>query len=239
MADLKDYRRAIEYCTYCPKMCRFACPVAQAENRETVHPTSKMTLLHLIKEGGLEWSREVADTIYRCTGCLISRTFCEHQIEVFPPFVAAREESIRQGVAPDKVMEQDKVVEKHKNPYGENLARKLDGNVPTRLVQNDAETMFFVGCTTTQFFDKNLKATLQLLEAVGADHGVYVDDYICCTLSSKRQSMHSGYIIDDICQFFWPIVHRWRRPGCICWDGNTAIIRCCRGMDNDRYYQWY
>jgi len=180
MADIKEYRRRIEYCTYCPKMCRFACPVAQAEKRETVHPTSKMTLLHLINEGALPWSREVADTIYRCSGCLISRTFCEHKIEVFPPFVAAREEAVRRGLAPERVMEQDKVVRQHHNPYGENLGRKLDGNVPTRLVRRDADVLFFVGCATTQFYDRHIKAAIKLFEAVGADFGVYVDDYLCC-----------------------------------------------------------
>lgn len=180
MADMKEYRREIEYCTYCPKMCRFACPVAQAEKRETVHPTSKMTLLHLINEGALSWNSEIAETFFHCTGCLISRTFCEHRIEVFPPFVAAREEAVRRGVAPERVMEQDAVVGKFLNPYGENLSRKLDGNVPSRLVRRDSDVVFFVGCTTTQFYDKHIKAAIKLMEAVGADLGVYVDDYICC-----------------------------------------------------------
>lgn len=180
MAELKEYRRVIEYCAYCPKMCRFACPIAQAEKRETVHPTSKMTLIHLIMEGALEWSQDVADTIYRCTGCLVSRTFCEHKIAVFPPIVSARESAIAHGVAPQRVMEQDSVVAKYKNPYGENLGRKLDGYVPTRYVKRDAEVLFFVGCSTTQFFDKHISATIKLLEAIGADFGVYVDDFICC-----------------------------------------------------------
>jgi Fe-S oxidoreductase len=161
-------------------MCRFACPIAQAEQRETVHPTSKMTLLHLLNTGGLQWSREVAETFFRCTGCLISRTFCEHRIEVFPPLVVARQEAVRHGVAPERVMEQDKVVAQYHNPYGENLGKKLDGYVPSRFVRKDAAVLFFVGCTTTQFYDKHIKAAIKLMEVAGADLGVYVDDYLCC-----------------------------------------------------------
>jgi len=180
MSKLDYYRKEIEYCTYCPKMCRFACPVAQVEKRETLTPTAKMTLLHLLDMGAIEWSEEVIEPLYYCTGCLIRRTFCDHEIEVFPPFIAAREEIVRRGLAPEKAIKQDEVVEKFHTPYGKNLGRELDGNVPTRYVRSDAEVTFFVGCITNVFWQKHIRDTLNLLEATGVEIGVYVDDYICC-----------------------------------------------------------
>jgi len=180
MSKIDQYRKEIEYCTYCPKMCRFSCPVAQAEKKETLTPTGKSTILHLLRMGALEWSEEVVEPLYYCTGCLISRTFCDHGIEVFPPFVAAREEIIQRGVAPEKIMKQDEVVSEWGTPYGRDLSRELDGYVPTRFIRRDAEVTFFVGCITTVFFDKHIRDTLNLLEAAGADVGVYVDRQICC-----------------------------------------------------------
>jgi len=180
MPKLDDYRKEIEYCTYCPKMCRFSCPVAQVDRRETVTPTAKMTLLHLLKMGAVEWSREVVEPLYLCTGCLISRTFCDHGIEVFPPFVAAREEIVRRGVAPEKVFKQDVVVEKHHNPYGKNLGADLKGYVPGKYIRRDAEVTFFVGCITTVFYESHIHDAIALLEATGVDFGVYADDYLCC-----------------------------------------------------------
>lgn len=181
MTGINDYRKEIEYCAYCPKLCRFACPVAEAEQRETVTPTGKMTLLHLLRMGALDWSRDIVEPIYHCTGCLISNTFCEHKIDVFPPFVAAREEAVRRGVAPEKVMLQDRVTAKHHNPYGKNLGRELDGFIPSKYVRRDAEVTLFVGCISTVFYEKHIRNMLHLLEAVGVEIGVYVDEeYHCC-----------------------------------------------------------
>jgi hypothetical protein len=43
-----DLEQMTAYCTYCPKMCRFSCPTAAAESRETVTPWGMMRLLEMV-----------------------------------------------------------------------------------------------------------------------------------------------------------------------------------------------
>jgi len=48
----------LEYCTYCPKMCRHACPVSTATARETWIPQAKMSTLNLARKQHLPFTRE-------------------------------------------------------------------------------------------------------------------------------------------------------------------------------------
>ena len=128
----KDFRREIEYCTYCPKLCRFSCPVAQVECTETVTPTSKMTNLKLVRDGALAFDEEVGDLVYACSGCLVSRTYCEHEIEVYPPYEAARAEAVKSGVAPKAVLEYADNWSKYGNPFGTDLKKVIDQRVPEK-----------------------------------------------------------------------------------------------------------
>ncbi|MBA2662676.1 MAG: (Fe-S)-binding protein [Bradymonadaceae bacterium] len=74
--------RMTAYCTYCPKMCRFSCPTAQAENRETVTPWALMRLFELVKDDAVQPSEEVAEAFHHCTGCLRCQNWCRHDNDV-------------------------------------------------------------------------------------------------------------------------------------------------------------
>jgi len=184
MSDLKSvlkrYRREIEYCSYCPKLCRFACPVAEVEKSEAVTPTGKMTLLRMVRDGFLPLDAESADVFYRCTGCLISRTYCEHRIEVLPPFETARAQAVAAGVAPARAMQALEVWQKHGNPFGEDLAAKVKTHVPERYLEGSAEVLLFPGCTTLHYHPENLAAIARVLAALKVDFRVFYQGRICC-----------------------------------------------------------
>jgi len=177
---LKSYRREIEYCSYCPKLCRFACPVGQVERSETVTPTGKMTLLRMVRDGVLPLDAESADVFYRCTGCLISRTYCEHRIEVMPPFEAARAEAVAAGAAPARAMQALEVWQRHGNPFGEDLAAKVKPHVPERYLEGAAEVLLFPGCTTLHYHPENLAAITRVLAALKVDFRIFYQGRICC-----------------------------------------------------------
>ena len=179
-STLKSFRREIEYCSYCPKLCRFACPVAQVEKSETVTPTGKMTLVRLLRDGVLPFDAETADVFYRCTGCLISRTYCEHRIEVMPPFEAARAEAVAAGVAPPRAMQALAVWQKQGNPFGEDLAAKVKQHLPERYLEGSAEVLLFPGCTTLHYHPQNLGAIARVLAALKVDFRVLYQGRICC-----------------------------------------------------------
>ncbi len=82
--------KATAYCTYCPKLCRFSCPVAEAENRETVTPWGLNRLLELVKDGAVEPDESVAETFYHCTACRRCQTWCKHDNDLAESMFAAR-----------------------------------------------------------------------------------------------------------------------------------------------------
>ncbi len=59
---LADHVDALELCTYCPKLCRHACPVANATGRETFTPQSKMQLLNMLRREAIPWHGDHTDS---------------------------------------------------------------------------------------------------------------------------------------------------------------------------------
>lgn len=91
---------ATEYCAYCPKLCRPACPVSHADGREAVIPQQKMATLGEMARGLRPWEPEFASVLWACTGCLRCRTWCAHGIEVGPALEAGRAVARARGAAP-------------------------------------------------------------------------------------------------------------------------------------------
>jgi Fe-S oxidoreductase len=88
-----------DYCTYCPKLCRFSCPVAEAEARETVTPWGLMSLLRAVRREEVELTAEVGEVFFHCAGCLRCQTYCKHEHDVPAAMMAARRLLVDRGVA--------------------------------------------------------------------------------------------------------------------------------------------
>ena len=69
--------RQLDYCTFCPKMCRHACPVSTASGRETYIPQVKMDRLNQLRLGRGGWTAEATDPLWACTGCRHCTMYCE------------------------------------------------------------------------------------------------------------------------------------------------------------------
>jgi Fe-S oxidoreductase len=87
---LGERRAALEMCGYCPKLCRSACPVSDAEASEALIPWGKMSMTWYVARGELEPDRDVARLAWGCTGCHACRERCEHQNPVAATLAAAR-----------------------------------------------------------------------------------------------------------------------------------------------------
>jgi Fe-S oxidoreductase len=92
---------ALRLCTYCPKMCRFSCPVSEATGRESVTPWGKMSALARgAKSPGAE-----AALPYACTGCLRCQRYCAHGVDVPRALFPGREGALSRGDAPEGARE--------------------------------------------------------------------------------------------------------------------------------------
>ena len=72
--------KQLDNCTFCPKMCRHACPVSTASGKETYIPQVKMDRLNQLRLGRDEWTAEATDPLWACTGCRHCTMYCDHEI---------------------------------------------------------------------------------------------------------------------------------------------------------------
>jgi fumarate reductase (CoM/CoB) subunit B len=176
----KQYGKQIDYCAFCPKLCRFACPVGQVINSETVTPTAKGVALKLAAQGALPLDRELGELVYLCSACRITQTYCEHDIDVFPALESARAEAVKKGVAPASVMAYAEKWKTRGNPFGEDLAAVIAARVPDGRRGGEARVVLFLGCGGPHYFPDQVTDAVRVLEALGTDYRVYSSDRPCC-----------------------------------------------------------
>lgn len=86
---------------YCPKLCRAACPVSNAEASETVTPWGKMSTAYFAARGNVPLDAGHAATAWACTSCFACRDMCQHKNPVAVVLGDARVEAFARGVAPE------------------------------------------------------------------------------------------------------------------------------------------
>jgi len=139
---LSERRAALETCGYCPKLCRAACPVSNAEPRDTITPWGKMTIGWLMARGDVATDADHARVAWACTGCFACRERCDHRNPVVETLKDVRAAVRAAGVAPAA---SERVVER----YPERMARLRAGlRALEQLPEVDAgsATALLIGC---------------------------------------------------------------------------------------------
>ncbi len=90
--------RQLDYCTFCPKMCRHACPVSTASGRETYIPQVKMDRLNQLRLDHASWTTESTDPLWACTGCRHCTMYCDHANEPGLVLFTGRAAAVARGV---------------------------------------------------------------------------------------------------------------------------------------------
>jgi Fe-S oxidoreductase len=98
---LEARRSTFEKCVFCPKLCRSACPVSNAEPRETITPWGKMSHAWLAAHGDVTIDASHAAPAWACTGCHRCREWCDHRNPVALTLLESRDALMR--AAPDVV----------------------------------------------------------------------------------------------------------------------------------------
>jgi len=97
---MAERKRALETCVYCPKLCRGACPVSNAEPTETLTPWGKMSGAYFVSRGNVSDVEAFAETSWACTGCHACRDMCDHKNDVVGTLLDARADALASGHAP-------------------------------------------------------------------------------------------------------------------------------------------
>ncbi len=138
-ASLDALARPATLCAFCPKMCRTACPVAEAEGREAVTPWAKMSLVHLARTGQVSLGDpSVHKSLEACTGCGACVEKCAHGNPVAESLFTAR--AVAGGT---RVAEHRAAFERTGDVKGRDHAEALVGLPRDR----NARVAYFPGCT--------------------------------------------------------------------------------------------
>src|SRR5579872_2051494 len=90
LPQLEERRGELETCVFCPKLCRSACPVSNAEPRETITPWGKMSMAYFVAQGDVATTEAFAQPAWACTGCFACRESCDHRNDVSGTLQAVR-----------------------------------------------------------------------------------------------------------------------------------------------------
>lgn len=147
LPTLEERRQALETCVYCPKLCRSACPVSNAEPSETLIPQGKMSIAFFAARGDVPASGSFAATAWACTGCFGCRDACDHENDVAGTLLAARAALRSAGGAPAAAQEVVRSFSRHDDETAAKARDRLGGR-STR----GADTVVLPGCTYLRRF---------------------------------------------------------------------------------------
>jgi Fe-S oxidoreductase len=166
----------LEYCTYCPKMCRHACPVSTASGVETFVPQAKMAALAQIRKGNEAWTPPATEPLWACTGCRQCTSYCAHGVEPGKILFSGRAEATKRGAGhaalagyADRFRARE-----------ERLAKSAKTTLPKEKFAEEARVGVWPGCDAIDKGAADVRAQLTLLERAGAEHARLVDAERVC-----------------------------------------------------------
>ena len=171
-----DVARQLEDCTFCPKMCRHACPVSTTSGRETYIPQAKMALLGRLRRGTAPWTVEATDPLWACTGCRHCTMYCEHDNEPGLVLLAGRAAAQRQGVGHPALAD---YAERFANREVR-LARKLREQFDDSQRADSGGVGFWPGCDMIDKGGADIAATLAVLDRMGGEPVTLIDAGLAC-----------------------------------------------------------
>jgi fumarate reductase (CoM/CoB) subunit B len=159
-----DVAKQLDYCTFCPKMCRHACPVSTASGRETHIPQVKMDRLNQLRLGRGAWTTESTDPLWACTGCRHCTLYCDHGNEPGLVLFTGRAAAVDRG-APHPALAG---YSERFRAREQRLSAQLQAGFAERLAI-EGEVGYWPGCDAIDKGAADIAAVFAVLDRVGSD----------------------------------------------------------------------
>lgn len=179
---LEEFSSRILTCSLCLKMCKYVCPVASVVRYEPVYPPNKALIAHMILSGMINLKDEgenVARYAYLCTTCGLCSTppWCGLDVRLWEIIEALRADLVDQGIILEPVKRVLKSASENRNPYGENLHARF--SKVKHVFSDDADVVYFVGCTTSYRVPQIANAVIDVLSMAGLNFTLLKDEWCC------------------------------------------------------------
>lgn len=173
---LEERRDALEKCVFCPKLSRSACPVSNAEPRETLTPWGKMSMAYFAGNGSVPMEKSYAAPAWACTGCFACRESCDHKNDVAGTLFVARAGFVANGVAPEAAVRTIAKLPAHAEANARGV-RELSAHASVRA---DARDALLIGCGYVRGAPAEAQHAIDATSALVRDSVSLVD--ACCGL---------------------------------------------------------
>lgn len=158
-----------QLCALCPKLCRFACPVADATADEGATPTSMIQTWTMAKRGEVGWD-VAAEAVSRCTGCEACRAPCEYEQDVPSMLYEARAEAWEHDAIPAGTRAVHARQLETGTPFGIDARAVLKEHASDGDFDKKGRVLYWPGCRQLAEAPEEVASTMSLLRALGADH---------------------------------------------------------------------
>jgi Fe-S oxidoreductase len=155
--------RELEYCTYCPKMCRHVCPVSNAIGNETLIPQAKMQLMNMLRRGAIPFERDYVAPLYGCTACRLCTEVCTHGNVPATTLELGRTWAESRRLTHPKLA---RLPERFRE-RGERLLAKLHQEFSAHLFADEAQVAYFPGCDAIADGIDDIRAAFTVFDSLG------------------------------------------------------------------------
>ncbi len=176
---LAEHAQALELCTYCPKMCRLACPVAEVTGRESTIPWALMGLANHVRKGHVALTPEISRSFYDCTNCLRCQTYCLHDNDVPTALRAARRLAVTEGKEPPEVAAMREHFREHGSMFETGDREKAARAVVSAGVEGGGPAGLLLACATAANPGEAAR-TARALSLVGVQSALPDPALRCC-----------------------------------------------------------
>lgn len=190
---LENRKDALEKCVYCPKLCRAACPVSNAEPNEAITPWGKMSAAWFMAQGHMELSRETAEAAWACTGCLACRDRCDHKNPVADTLLDTRAELFERNLEPTEVRATRERAEARHAEVKAGLAR-IAARTPSAQRGGRPRVKLLLGCGYARFAEGEGARAVRVLSALTGSDVSLVD--ACCGYSALAAGDRGAFARD-------------------------------------------
>jgi Fe-S oxidoreductase len=182
---IAERKRALETCVYCPKLCRGACPVSNADPTESLTPWGKMSAAFFVARGNVKDDAAFSETAWACTGCHACRELCDHKNDVVGTLLDARRDAFERGTAPA-------AARAVKTGFDERLREAGEAARSIARGRSGAKAAVMIGCTYLLHANEEARAAHAVAEALLGEPASVVEP--CCGLPLLEAGDRAGFV---------------------------------------------
>ncbi|MGO8996830.1 MAG: (Fe-S)-binding protein [Polyangiaceae bacterium] len=179
----------LEKCVFCPKLCRSACPVSNAEPRETLTPWGKMSTAYFAARGDVPLEEPFARPAWACTGCFACRASCDHENDVAGTLLDARAALLAAKLGPEGAHRTVARFDSHREATKRGI-RELGAHAAVRSGSREA---LLVGCGYVRGAPAEARHAIDAAAALVRGPVALVDE--CCGLPMLLAGDAKGFAL--------------------------------------------